>query len=242
MEICELIGAGATGEVYRARDTVLDRDVAVKILSEPYASGDHLVRFEREARILASLNHPNIAQVYGLQRTDGVPALVMELVSGHTLSDVSTGDASSLKHRLETAQQIAGALDAAHERGVIHKDLKPSNIKVRPDGTVKILDFGLAKTIDPPGLSPHDCPAADEPLTRTGTILGTVAYMSPEQARGLAADRRSDLWALGVVLTELLAGRALFQRGTTADTLAAVLTAEPDWRALPSELPEGSAS
>ncbi len=250
------------GEVYRARDTKLDRDVAIKILPESFATDpDRLMRFEREAKTLATLNHPNIAAIYGVEG----PALVMELVEGDDLSALISGSPGLLMNEaLPIARQMAAALEAAHERGIIHRDLKPANIKVRPDGTVKVLDFGLAKAMAPsdggPGLQARATSAGSEDpalrtqgsgpgtqdpgptvtspaLTAMGMVLGTAAYMAPEQARGKAVDRRADIWAFGVVLYEMLTGLRLFDGETVSDVLAAVLTREPDLSRLPAEVP-----
>jgi len=241
-EVTAQIGEGGMGQVFRARDTRLDRDVAIKILPKAFAhDADRLARFQREARTLASLNHPNIAAIYGLEERAGVAALVMELVEGEDLSQRIARGAIPLDEALSIAKQIADALDAAHEQGVIHRDLKPANIKVRPDGTVKVLDFGLAKAVDPaggvPGLS--QSPTVTTPaMTHAGTILGTAAYMSPEQARGKTVDKRADIWAFGCILYEMLAGRAAFARSTMPDTIAAVLEREPEWAALPTDTPD----
>ncbi len=237
-DIVAQIGVGGMGEVYRATDTKLKRQVALKILPAPFAADhDRLARFQREAEVLASLNHPNIAAIYGLEDADGVTALVMELVEGHTLADrIATGPIP-VGEALPFAKQIAEALDAAHEQGIIHRDLKPANIKVRPDGTVKVLDFGLAKALEPPSiLSPGVSlsPTITTPaMTRAGMILGTAAYMSPEQARGHPVDRRADIWAFGCVCYEMLTGRRAFDGKGVTDTLAAVLRAEVDWTQLP---------
>jgi Tol biopolymer transport system component len=226
------------GEVYRARDAKLSRDVAIKILPETFATDpDRLARFEREARTLAALNHPNIAQIYGL---DG-SALIMELVQGEDLADRVARGPIPIDEALPIAKQIAEALEAAHEQGIIHRDLKPANIKVRPDGTVKVLDFGLAKalTLDPSAARLHDSPTVTSPamMTGAGIILGTAAYMSPEQARGRVVEKRADIWAFGCVLYEMLTGTRAFGGGETSDTIANVLTREPDWSALPPALP-----
>ncbi|MGQ0733428.1 MAG: LpqB family beta-propeller domain-containing protein [Acidobacteriota bacterium] len=238
-EIVDVLGIGGMGEVYRARDPRLDRDVAIKILPDTFTSDpDRLTRFEREARALAALNHPNIGAIYGLEEREGSRALVLELVEGETLADrlrergaLSPGDAMGV------ARQIADALEAAHEKGIVHRDLKPLNIKVTPGGTVKVLDFGLARsTVEAPPASHETDTRAQDP-TLEGTIVGTAGYMSPEQARGLAVDKRTDIWAFGCVLYELLTGRAPFVRGTVPDTFAAVLEREPDWTALPASVP-----
>ena len=231
------------GQVYRARDTQLDRDVAIKILPEAFAAdAERVARFQREAKVLASLSHPNIAIIHGLEQADGVHALVMELVPGEDLSQRIARGAIPLDEALPIAKQIAEALEAAHEQGIIHRDLKPANVKVRPDGIVKVLDFGLAKALEP--VSAGSTAAATSPtitspamMTRVGMILGTAAYMSPEQARGRPVDKRSDLWAFGCVLYEMLTGKRAFEGDDVSDTLAAVLRGEPDWRALPTETP-----
>jgi serine/threonine-protein kinase len=230
------------GEVYRARDTKLNRDVALKILPELFAlDPDRLARFKREAQVLASLNHPSIAAIYGFEESNGVQALVLELVEGPTLADRIAHGPIPLDEALPIARQIAEALEAAHAQGIIHRDLKPANVKVRADGTVKVLDFGLAKALDPhPGasdafLSPTKTSPA---MTRMGIIMGTAAYMSPEQARGSVVDARSDIWSFGVVLYEMLTGKTLFEGPTVSDTLASVLRADPEWARLPSGLPQ----
>ena len=216
-EVTAPIGAGGMGEVYRARDTKLDRDVALKVLPPAFtADPDRLARFQREAKVLASLNHPNIAAIYGLEDADGTRALVLELVEGPTLADRISHGRIPLDETLPIARQMAEALEAAHERGIIHRDLKPANIKVTPDGVVKVLDFGLAKALEP-AVSETD--AAKSPMrtsaaTKTGVIMGTAAYMAPEQARGQPVDRRADIWAFGVVLYEMLTGRPLFTGAT----------------------------
>ena len=246
-EILSAIGAGGMGEVYKARDTRLKREVAIKILPESFASDpDRLARFQREAEVLASLNHPNIAGIYGLEETDGVSALVIELVEGETLADRIAGGSIPIDEALPIARQIAEGLEAAHEQGVIHRDLKPANIKIRSDGTVKVLDFGLAKLAEatptavagvaqsPLSMSPTITSPA---MTGIGVLLGTAAYMSPEQARGRTVDKRADIWAFGCVLYEMLTGKRAFQGEDVADTLANVLKLTPDWSALPSDLP-----
>src|SRR6195256_3997337 len=203
-EIVAPLGAGGMGEVYRARDTKLNREVAIKVLLPAVANDpDRLTRFSREAQVLASLNHPNIAHIHGLEESDGVRALVMELVDGPTLADRIAEGPISVRDALAIARQIAEALEAAHEQGVIHRDLKPANIKVRPDGTVKVLDFGLAKAMDPTASSTVDAMNSltlSARATQMGMIIGTAAYMSPEQAKGRAVDRRADIWAFGVVV------------------------------------------
>ena len=236
------IGEGGMGEVYQARDTKLDRDVALKVLPEAFTSdSDRLARFEREAKVLASLNHPNIGSIYGLEEADGVKALVLELIEGPTLSDRIKRGPIPIDEALPIAKQIAEALEAAHEQGVIHRDLKPANVKVKADGTVKVLDFGLAKALvgdaEAADLSQSPTMTASMGGTREGVILGTAAYMSPEQARGKPVDKRTDIWAFGCVLFEMLAGKAAFARQTLSDTITAVMSAAPDWAALPNEQP-----
>jgi Tol biopolymer transport system component len=234
------IGAGGMGEVYRARDSRLGRDVAIKVLPTAAAlDPDRLARFDREARLLASLNHPHIATIHGIEHSDGVRGLVLELVEGETLADIIARGPVPLREALRLAGQIADALDAAHAKGVIHRDLKPANIKVTPERQIKVLDFGLAKAFAPSEL---DADVSAQPTvtsagTREGLVVGTAAYMSPEQARGLSIDKRTDIWAFGCVLYEMLTGRLAFAAGTMSDTIAAVLQREPDWSALPSSLP-----
>jgi serine/threonine-protein kinase len=237
-EIVGLLGVGGMGEVYRARDTRLGREVALKVLPEAFASdADRRLRFEREAQLLASFNHPNIAAIYSVEDL----ALVLELVDGPTLADlIGGGTPLPIKDVLPIARQIAEALEAAHEHGVIHRDLKPANIKVRLDGTVKVLDFGLAKALDSGAASPPNVtmsPTLSMQATQAGIILGTAAYMSPEQAAGKTADTRSDLWAFGVVLLEMLTGRQAFTGETVPHILASVLKSDPDWSGLPAETP-----
>ena len=240
-EITAQIGAGGMGEVYRATDTKLKRDVAVKVLpSHVAADPERLARFQREAEVLASLNHPNIAAIYGLEEADQTKALVMELVEGPTLADRIAQGAIPVDEALPIAKQIAEALEAAHEQGIIHRDLKPANVKLRPDGVVKVLDFGLAKALEPTGaMSPgmSQAPTITTPaMTQAGMILGTAAYMSPEQARGERADQRADVWAFGVVLFEMLTGHGTFEGGSVPDVLASVLKTDPDWASLPRNL------
>jgi len=240
-EILAPLGAGGMGEVYRARDTKLNRDVAIKVLLPSVANDpDRLARFSREAQVLASLNHPNIAHIYGVEEANGVTALVMELVDGEDLSRRIARGPIPIDEAVPIARQIAEALEAAHEHGIVHRDLKPANIKVRDDGTVKVLDFGLAKAMDPAGgssVSMMNSPTLSFYATEAGVILGTAAYMSPEQAAGKSVDKRSDLWAFGVVLLEMLTGRQAFAGETVSHVLAAVLKDEPDWTALPSDTP-----
>jgi len=235
-DIIAPIGEGGMGQVFRARDSKLDRDVAIKVLPEAFGhAGDRLARFQREAKTLASLNHSNIAAIYGFEDTGGVCALVMEMVEGEDLSQRIARGAIPADEALSIAKQIADALEAAHEQGIIHRDLKPANIKIRPDGTVKVLDFGLAKALEPAAVvsASVSMPTLTTPaMTQAGMILGTAAYMSPEQARGTTADKRADLWSFGVVVWEMLTGKRLFEGATVSDTLASVLRAEPDWNAL----------
>jgi eukaryotic-like serine/threonine-protein kinase len=247
--IDRLIGAGGMGEVYRARDTKLGRDVAIKVLPDAFtADPEHLARFKREARLLATLNHPHIGAIYGVEEADPSPgsgqtvvrALVLELVEGETLADRIAKGPIPLDEALPIAKQIAEALEAAHEHGIIHRDLKPANIKVRADGTVKVLDFGLAKALDP---SPSATEVSQSPTitspaaTRMGVVMGTAAYMSPEQAHGKAVDKRADIWAFGCVLYEMLTGRRAFSGDDLTDTLATVLKSDPDWSGLPADTP-----
>ncbi|MDP2320814.1 MAG: protein kinase [Acidobacteriota bacterium] len=247
--IVSRLGAGGMGEVYRARDTKLSRDVAIKVLLPAVANDpDRLARFSREAQVLASLNHPNIAAIYGLEEVPAdvasgfsrTSALVMELVEGEDLAQRIARGPIPLDEALPIARQIAEALEAAHDHGIIHRDLKPANIKVRPDGTVKVLDFGLAKAVDPTAGSSAtamNSPTLSIHATEAGLILGTAAYMSPEQAAGKAVDKRSDLWAFGVVLLEMLTGRQVFAGETVSHLIAAVLKDSPDWSALPPKTP-----
>ena len=240
-EVAARLGAGGMGEVYRARDTKLHRDVAIKVLPEAFAlDAERLARFTREAQVLASLNHPNIAAVYGLEEQGSTRALVMELVEGEDLSQRIARGAIPLDEALPIARQIAEALEAAHEQGIIHRDLKPANIKVRDDGTVKVLDFGLAKALDPTAASASTdhAPTITSPaMTQRGMILGTPAYMSPEQAKGKAVDRRADIWAFGAVLFEMLGGVRAFEGDDVSEVMAGILKLEPNWSRLPADLP-----
>ena len=237
--VTALIGEGGMGQVYQATDTKLKRQVALKILPEAFsADPGRLARFQREAEVLASLNHPNIAAIYGLEEADGVRALVLELVEGPTLADRIKRGPIPLDEALPIAKQIAEALEAAHEAGVIHRDLKPANIKVRDDGTVKVLDFGLAKALDPnPEGDPSQSPTLTAAATQMGVIMGTAAYMSPEQARGKPVDKRADIWAFGCVLYEMLTGKRAFEGEDVSVTLADVIRADPTWDLLPDSLP-----
>ncbi len=235
------IGAGGMGEVYEAHDTKLGRNVAIKVLPETFAEdADRLARFQREAKMLAALNHPNIATIHGLEQSNGAHYLVMELVAGETLRQrVANEGPLRLEEALKIAVQIAEALEAAHEKGIIHRDLKPANVKVTPEGKVKVLDFGLAKAFadEELGSDPSNSPTVSTTPTMPGVILGTAAYMSPEQARGKAVDKRTDIWAFGCVLYELLTGKQVFEGETVPEILAAVLKEEPDWLALPPSTP-----
>jgi serine/threonine-protein kinase len=237
-EIVALIGAGGMGEVYRARDTRLKREVAIKVLPDAFAhDAERLARFQREAELLATLNHPNIAQIHGIEDR----ALVLELVEGPTLADRIARGPMPIDEALPIAKQIAEALETAHERGIIHRDLKPANIKLTADRTVKVLDFGLAKALDPsayPHVDLSQSPTITSPaMTMGGVILGTAAYMSPEQAKGKLVDKRSDIWSFGCVFYEMLTGRRAFEGEEVSDTLAAILRSEPAWRYLPEPMP-----
>jgi serine/threonine protein kinase len=247
-EIVAPLGEGGMGQVYRATDTKLKRQVAVKILPPSLAADhDRLARFQREAEVLASLNHPNIAAIYGLEDGGGITALVMELVEGEDLAQKLGGLAAKgaglpLDDVLPIARQIAEALEAAHGQGIIHRDLKPANVQVRADGTVKVLDFGLAKAMEPVGVklpSVAASPTITTPamMTGAGMSLGTAAYMSPEQARGKAVDKRADMWAFGAVLYEMLSGTRAFPGDDIGETLATVVKSEPDWHRLPAGIP-----
>ena len=265
------LGAGGMGEVFRARDTKLGRQVAIKVLPDEFTSNrERLARFEREARLLATLNHPNIAAIYGFEESGAVKALVLELVEGQTLAELlasgsrlrASGEASqgesgrpkpearslkpieglAIREALAMARQIVDALDAAHEKGIVHRDLKPANIKITPAGVLKVLDFGLAKATDMAGEAREagqdlsHSPTMTAMGTRDGVILGTAAYMSPEQARGKPVDKRTDIWAFGCVLYEMLTGANLFQGETVSDTIGAILNREPDWASLPGSV------
>jgi serine/threonine-protein kinase len=237
--IVEKIGKGGMGEVYRAKDQKLGRDVAIKVLPEEFARDtDRVARFQREAKLLASLNHANIAAIHGLEESGGKNFLVLELVEGETLADRIKAGPVPVEEALRLALQIAEALEAAHEKGVIHRDLKPTNIKVTPEGKVKVLDFGLAKAYagDREEVNLSNSPTLSDAATQQGVILGTAAYMSPEQARGKSVDKRADIWAFGCVLFEMLTGRAAFSGKDVTDILAAVIRTEPEWSSLRSNL------
>jgi hypothetical protein len=241
--LVEPIGEGGMGEVWRAADTTLGREVAVKVLPQAFAAdAERLARFEREAKVLASLNHTSIAGIYGLHENDGVRFLAMELVPGEDLAERLKRGAVPLSEALDIARQVAEALEVAHEQGIVHRDLKPANIRLTPDGKVKVLDFGLAKALETAATSSPGHDAAMSPTitslgTMVGVVLGTAAYMSPEQARGKSVDKRADIWAFGCVLYEMLTGRRAFEGETISDTLAAVLAKDADWNAIPSTTP-----
>ena len=237
-QITSQLGKGGMGEVFQAKDQKLGRDVAIKVLPEEFAKdADRVARFQREAKLLASLNHANIASIHGLEESGGTNFLVLELVEGHTLADWIKAGPIAVEESLKLALQIAEALEAAHEKGVIHRDLKPANIKVTPEGKVKVLDFGLAKAYaGDKEVNLSNSPTLSNAATQQGVILGTAAYMSPEQARGKAVDRRADIWAFGCVLFEMLTGRAAFSGKDVTDILAAVIRAEPEWNSLPANL------
>ena len=240
-EVTGKLGEGGMGEVYRAHDTTLDRDVALKVLSEAFtADPDRLARFQREAKVLASLNHPNIGGIYGLEAAGESQALVLELIEGPTLADRIAEGAIPVDDALTIARQIADALEVAHDQGIVHRDLKPANVKVRSDGTVKVLDFGLAKAVtsEASGTGGTDAPTISlTGATQMGMVVGTAAYMSPEQAKGKAVDKRTDVWAFGAVLYEMLTGRKAFPGDDVSDTLASVLAREPELASLPSAVP-----
>jgi Tol biopolymer transport system component/tRNA A-37 threonylcarbamoyl transferase component Bud32 len=245
-EIVSLLGEGGMGRVFRARDTKLNREVAIKVLPPAFSQGrERVARFKREAHVVASLNHPNIAAIYGLEEHESAIALVLELVPGEDLAQQLRRGALPVDEALDIARQIAEGLEEAHERGIIHRDLKPANIKVTPGGRVKILDFGLAKALDDDQSSSAsgsliaNSPTMSRHMTEAGMIMGTAAYMSPEQARGKTVDKRADIWSFGVVLFEMLTGQRLFSGETTSDVLAAVLTRDPEWTALPPGIGAG---
>ncbi len=239
-EILELLGAGGMGEVYRARDTTLKREVAIKVLPEQLsADPDRLARLEREAHLLAALSHANIATIHALEEDQGARFLVLELVKGESLEQRLSKGPLPVETALDLCKQIAEALEAAHGEGIIHRDLKPANVLITPEGKAKVLDFGLAKTVE---AAPSEADMSRSPTltvagTQTGVILGTAPYMSPEQVRGQPLDKRADIWAFGCVLYKALVGRRAFNRETVADTLAAIIEAEPDWGALPTTTP-----
>ena len=238
-EILSPLGAGGMGEVYRARDTKLGRKVAIKVLPEEFTQHPQkLARFEREARLLAALNHPGIATLHGLEYSEAKPFLVMELVEGETLAERIARGPVPVDEALTISQQIAEALEAAHEKGVIHRDLKPANIKVKPEGQVKVLDFGLAKAFadEVPEGELSASPTLSRDATRAGVILGTAAYMSPEQAKGKTVDKRTDIFSFGIVLFEMLTGKRAFAGEDVPEVLASIINKEPDWKAVPSDL------
>src|SRR5499427_1446863 len=240
-ELTALLGKGGMGEVYRARDAKLKREVAIKILPDEFSRDPARVsRFQREAEVLASLNHPNIAAIYDLQEANDTRFLVLELVEGETLADRIRRGRVAIEEALKIGHQITEALEAAHEKGIVHRDLKPANVKITADCKVKVLDFGLAKALaSEAGATgrPEASPTLTMRATAAGVILGTAAYMSPEQARGQEADKRVDIWSFGVLVYEMLTGRKLFDAQTVSDSLAAVLRADLDWSALPAALP-----
>ena len=237
-EVLAPLGAGGMGEVYRARDTKLNRDVALKVLPDLVANDpERMARFQREAEVLASLNHPNIGQIHGLEEADGVRALVLELIEGPTLEDVIARGPMRVEEALPVARQIAAALEAAHEAGVVHRDLKPANVKVRDDGAVKVLDFGLAKALQGDAGDPSMSPTITAMGTQAGVIMGTAAYMAPEQAKGKPVDKRADIWAFGAVLFEMLTGRRAFEGDDVSEVLASVLAREPRLEAVPTTVP-----
>lgn len=240
--ILSSLGAGAMGEVYRAHDAVLEREVAIKTLPSAFADDpERLARFRREARVLASLNHPNIAAIYGLEECRGIHFLVLELVEGETLAHWISSKSGTLIETLRICAQIAEALDMAHRKGIVHRDIKPANVKLTPEGRVKVLDFGLAKALSPDSARQERRGTAGI-VTEAGRIFGTPAYMSPEQVRGDALDARSDIWAFGCLAYELLSCKCPFQRGSLADTFVAILEREPDWKCIPSETPRSVVS
>ncbi len=241
-EVGDLLGEGGIGKVYRARDTKLDREVALKVLPPAFtADPDRLARFEREAKVLASLNHHNIGSIYGLEDSGDVRALVLELIEGPTLADRIAQGPIPVEAAVGIASQIAEAMEAAHEQGVVHRDLKPANVKLRPDGTVKVLDFGLAKALQPdvsnPAVSASPTVSLTAAATQMGMVIGTAAYMAPEQAKGHVVDRRADIWAFGCLLYEMLTGRRVFDSRDVSEVLAAVILKDPDLSSLPTDVP-----
>jgi serine/threonine-protein kinase len=239
-EIQSPLGAGGMGEVYRARDPRLARDVALKVLPEAFAAdSERMARFEREAKVLASLNHPNVAAIYELEESNRVRALVLELVEGPTLAERIAQGPIPIEEALPMAKQICDGLEYAHERAIIHRDLKPANVKVTPEGSVKLLDFGLAKALEGEAVAGDilTSPTISRLATQAGIILGTAAYMSPEQAKGKAVDRRADIWAFGCLLYEMLTGKRAFGGQAVSETLAAVIRDDPNWSALPQAVP-----
>ena len=241
-QVGEQIGEGGMGQVYQARDTSLDRDVALKVLPPLFTDDpERLARFEREAKTLASLNHPNIGQIYGIAETDDTRALVLELIEGPTLADRISQGPVPIDDALSIANQIADALEAAHEQGIIHRDLKPANVKVKDDGTVKVLDFGLAKAFAPDASSADLAASPTISLTaaatQMGMIIGTAAYMAPEQAKGKPVDKRADIWAFGALLFEMLTARKPFPGEDVSEVLATVIKSDPDWDQLPDDTP-----
>ena len=238
--VLEKIGQGGMGEVYRAKDTNLSREVAIKVLPQQFTQDpQRLARFEREAKLLASLNHPNIAAIYGFEHSDEIHFLVLELVEGETIAERVAKGPVPVKEALEICRQIAEGVEAAHEKGVIHRDLKPDNVKITPEGNVKILDFGLAKAFEAeiPVKDISQSPTLTEEMTQVGVLLGTAGYMAPEQARGKLADKRADIWAFGSVLFELLTGKRAFEGETITESIASVLKGEPEWEELPEDTP-----
>jgi serine/threonine protein kinase len=238
-ECTSMLGKGGMGEVYKAKDQKLGRNVAIKVLPEEFARDtDRVARFQREAKLLASLNHPNIAAIHGLEEADGTHFLVLELIEGETLAERIKSGSVPVEEALKLGLQIAEALEVAHEKGVIHRDLKPANIKVTPEGKVKVLDFGLAKAYagEPTDMNLSNSPTLSDMATQQGIILGTAAYMPPEQAKGKTVDKRADIWAFGVVLFEMLTGRQIFTGETVSETLASVIKSEPEWDKLPPNL------
>src|SRR5262245_7483038 len=236
--LLDKLGEGGMGEVWRAMDTTLDREVAIKVLPAAFATDrERLARFEREAKVLASLNHPNIAAIYGFPETGSVRFLAMEMVRGEDLAHVLARGPLSIREALDAARQVAAALEAAHDSGVVHRDLKPANVKRTPEGQIKVLDFGLAKALEVAGANPVQSATVTSAGSQAGMIIGTASYMSPEQACGQPVDRRTDLWAFGCLLYEMLSGKKAFDGATVTDVLAAVVTGEPDWGKLPTGTP-----